>query len=226
MGADDEAAASAHSRRLAKWTRDADDLRAASAPPDDPETAPEVAAMARYRRSRTGVIRLPHPLVSARRYGALTRRRHELNRRSALAVALLPVLIVIGALLDPLAAQVAIWALLVPSAGAVIHYRRKIRAIDAERQITLRGGVADAWSDWLAARTRLEQLDDASQARAQLGASEDRMHALVLTLSTDENHAARDWVYRNAAGANALAATEQRLELETVRAPILDDPPS
>ncbi len=225
--ADEDSDASAHSRRLAKWASDSADLRAATAAPGDPDVVPEVAAMARYRRSRTTVVRLPHPMVSARRYDALTRRRSELARRTTLLLLLTPLLVVLGAVLDPLALQVAIWALLLPAAGVAVHHRRVVRAIDRERHVTLRGGLADAWSDWVAARAQLQALDHASQARAALGANEDRMHTLVLALGradaapdhrdAEEHAASRAWVYRSAATAGALVAAEQDLELESRR---------
>lgn len=164
--------------------------------------------MARYRRSGTPVVRLPHPLVSERRYAALSERRRELVRRSRLLTALVPVLLVLGAVIDPLAAQAAVGALLLPTAGLAVHDRRAARRLDEQRQVRLRGGAADAWADWLAARDALAALPHATDARASLAVTEDRMHSLVLALAdstSPDTSDTREALYRAAATAVALA---------------------
>lgn len=134
-------------------------------------------------------------------------------------MALTPMLVVLGAVVDPFAVQAALWGLLVPIAGIAVHDRLAVRAIDGQRQVTLRAGVAEAWSDWLAARTALAELPEASDARAALAVQEDRMHTLVLSLAADPTtpgdpqSPTHEAIYRHAAAAVALVDAEERLEL-------------
>lgn len=218
MGApDDEGRASEHARRLERWSREAAEIRAAGASPDDPDVPLEQAALARYNRSTTRLVRLPHPAVSARRYAALTRRRRELLTRTAVLVALFPVLAVLALVLDPVAAKVAMTVLLLACGAVAVHHLRSASRLESERHVQLRGGVADAWRDWLDARQRLEQLHTATAARAAIGATEDRMRLLVLELSREPgagSDPARHWVHRTSANAVALAAAEERRALD------------
>lgn len=218
MGAPDDESGSAHSRRVAQWARDSAEFRPDADVPDGDDAA---QALMRYRRSRTTVVRLPHPLFPASRHRALDEGRRQLARRVAILLILEPLLVVLAVVVEPLALQLAIGALALVDLGVVVHHRSAVRAIDRERHITLHGGLADAWSDWLVARERLAVLDDASQARAALDVNEDRMRTLVAALGTsapqpetDQFAASEDWVYRSAATAGALVAAEQRLELE------------
>lgn len=223
MAGDNEPRAASFGRRLQKWVRDSAELRslwdAAHLP-----TTPEEATVRRYRRSRTLEVALPHPAISQRRYDVLTEHQQAAARRVMLASLLVPLLVVLGVVVGPLAAQVAIWALLVPTAGVLAHQGRALSRIDAERRLAMSGGLADAWSDWVTAREQLEALEGAAQARAALAANEGRMHSLVLALArsqtdqeTAEHAASREWVYRSAAKAMALAEAEQELEAATQR---------
>lgn len=184
--------------------------------------------MRRYEGSTTGTIELPEPSISPRRYEALSQRRRDLHRRLVVTSLLLaPLLVVLGVAVAPVALKVAIWALLVPVAGLLLHDGRTVRRINRERHLSLQGGIADAWSDWLGALHQLESLDNASQARAAMAANEPRMQALVLALAraearpghtdTQEHAASRQWVYRSAAKAVALATAERELEATTQR---------
>lgn len=222
MSDQSDSGARSFGRRLEQWVRDSAELRAMVRWGRNPAT-PEEAALARYRRSRTGEVSLPHPGVSAYRYQALGRRQRTLvTRMLVMAGVLAPLLVVLGVVLDPVAAQVAAWVALAPILVLLARDAHELTRTGRERHLSLKGGLADAWSDWVDARDQLEALDGASQARAALGANEARMHTLVLSLGraearpdhqdTEEHVASREWVYRSAAKASALAAAEQELE--------------
>lgn len=227
MAADQDPQGRSFGRRLQKWARDSAELRARWGSAEGPPSSPEEATLRGYRRSTTAEVALPSPSISQRRYDALGERRHGLLVRLALAVLAVPVLAVLGLLVDPLTAQVATWALLVPLVAMAAHHGRALRRLDDERHLTFQGGLADAWGDWLAARDRLGALEGASQARAALAANEARMQALVLVLGraesdpahqdSEEHKASREWIYRSAAKAACLAAAEQELEAATQR---------
>ncbi|WP_110240099.1 hypothetical protein [Nocardioides gilvus] len=214
-------------RRLERWTRDAAELRSRIASAGGLVRTPEETALRRYQRSTTSEVALPHPSVSPRRYAALNQRHRELSTQLGLAVLLAPVLLIVGVAVGPLAAQFAIWALLLPVVALAAHRGRALRQLDAERHLALRGGLADAWRDWLAARDKVEALDGASQARAAIAANDLRMQALVVALGradgvpghqdTKEHAASREWVFRSAAKASALAEAERELEAATQR---------
>lgn len=214
-------------RRVEKWVRDSAELRAwvQQARGLGAPATPEEAALRRYQRSRAGETALPHPSVSPLRYQALTQRHRQLSTRLALALILIPLLIPVAVLVGPVAVQAAVAALAVPLAALAWHDTRALARLESERHLSLRGGLADAWADWVKARETVESLDNAAQARAALGANEARMQSLVLALSraearpghqdTEDHRASRDWVYRTAAQATALAQAERELELTT-----------
>lgn len=216
-------------RRVEKWVRDSAELRAwmQQARGLGVPATPEEAALRRYHQSRTKEIALPHPSVTPARYEALQARHREVNRRLVLAALLIPVVAVVALVVSPVAAQAAIAALILPLLGLAAHDARALARLTAERHLTLRGGLADAWGDWVRSRAQLEALDNASQARAALGINEARMQALVTTLAraeerpdhrdTEEHAASRQWVYLTAAKAVALAQAEQELEAATQR---------
>lgn len=227
MAAERNSAAPSFGRRLEQWTRDAVELRSRLSSAGGLARTPEETAVRRYQRSRTGPVNLPHPAVSSHRYSALTRRNREIGTQIGLALVLVPVLLVAGVAVGPLAAQLAIWALLLPLLALASQRALALRKLNAERHLTLQGGLADAWKDWVAARDKVEALDGAFQARAAIAANEPRMQALVLTLAradakpghkdTKEHAASREWVFRSAAKATALAAAERELEAATQR---------
>lgn len=216
-------------RRVEKWVRDSAELRAwmQQARGLGAPATPEEAALRRYHQSRTKEVALPHPSVTPARYDALEARHREVNRRLVLALLLIPLVAVLAIVVSPVAAQVAVAALVLPLVGLVAHDSRALTRLTEERHLSLQGGLADAWGDWVKARARLDVLDHASQARAALGVNEGRMQALVQTLAraearpdhrdTDEHAASRQWVYRTAAKAVALAQAEQELEEATQR---------
>ena len=225
MTADHESGGSAFGRRIERWTQDSAQLQGTS---ELVQGSAEDATVRRYQGSTTGKVSLPEPSISPRRYEALRQRQRDLGRRLvATLVLIVPLLVVLGVVVGPLAVQLAIWALLVPTAGLMIHDGRAIRRINQERHLTLKGGLADAWAAWGDARAELESLDNTSQARAAMAANELRMQSLVLALGqaearpghqdTEEYAASREWVYRSAAKAVALAAAERELEVSTQR---------
>lgn len=183
---------------------------------------PEETAVRRYQRSRTKEVALPHPSVSSFRYDALNRRHRELTTQLTVASVLVPILIILGVAVGPLAAQLAIWALLLPALALMAHRAMTLHQLGKERHLTLQGGLADAWKDWVDAREKVEALDGAAQARAAIAANDPRMQTLVLALAradvtpghrdTQEHAASREWVFRSAAKATALAAAEHELE--------------
>lgn len=215
-------------RRLERWVRDSTELRAVSKWARGVPATPEEASLLRYRRSRSAEVALPHPAISPHRHDALSRRHRDLTRRLLVSLLLVaPLLVVLGVVVEPVAAQVLVWALLVPLTGLALHHGRALGRLHQQRHLTLKGGLADAWSDWVAAREQLEALDGAAQSRSALAANEARMQALVLALGqadarpdhqdTEEHAASREWVYRSAAKAMALAEAERELEAATQR---------
>lgn len=223
MTADHESGAETFGRRLERWTRDSAELREQSG---SSLTSPEDATVRSYQSSTTGKTDLPEPSISQRRYEALSQRLRALSRRLVLSLVLvIPLLAVLGVVVAPVAAKVATWALLVPVAGLMLHDSRELGRINDERHLTLQGGLADAWAAWVSARAQLESLDNASQARAALDANELRMQTLVLALAraesrpdhqdTEEHATSREWVYRSAAKAVALATAEHELDVTT-----------
>lgn len=225
MTADHEPGVASFARRLERWTHDSAQLQEESALVLAPT---EDATVRRFQRSTTGKTDLPEPSISYRRYEALRQRRRELSRRLRVTLVLIvPLLAVLGMVVGPIISKVAIWALLAPVAGLLLHDSRAIRRIDRARHLTLEGGLADAWKAWATARAELESLDNASQARAAMAANELRMQALVVALGRAESrpghqdrveHAAsREWVYRSAAKAVALVIAERELEATTQR---------
>lgn len=217
MAADSEPAGASFERRREKWAQESADLTAAATPTDG--SSPE-ATVRRYQRSRTAPVSLPSPRISPLRYDALSQRHHALSRRRALLLLLVPVLVVLGVVVDPVVAKVVAWALLLPLAVAVVRHTRALAQIEDERHVELRGGLADAWRDWCSARTELEAIDTASQARAALGANESRMESLVAALAqvdaagrhdSAEHAASRAWVHTTAAKAVALTVAERQL---------------
>lgn len=223
MTADHESGA--FGRRLERWTHDSAQLQGGS---ELVRESSEDATVGRLQGSRTGRVDLPEPSISPRRYETLSQRQRDLNRRLVVTLGLVaPLLVILGVLVGPIAAQVAVWALLAPAAGLAFHDGRASRRISHERHLELEGGLADAWAAWVTARSQLESLDNASQARAAIAANEPRMQALVLALGraearpdhqdTEEHAASREWVYRSAAKAVALAAAERELEAATQR---------
>lgn len=227
MSAERNPAGPTFGRRLERWTRDAAELRSKLSSAGGLVRTPEETAVRRYQRSRTGQVALPHPALSSHSYDALTRRNRELGTQIGLALLLVPALIVAGVAVGPVAAQVAIWSLLLPVVALLAHRAAALRRLSAERHLTLQGGLADAWKDWVDAREKVEALDGAFQARAAIAANEPRMQALVLTLGradakpghkdTKEHAASREWVFRSAAKALALADAERELEAATQR---------
>ncbi|WP_110205263.1 hypothetical protein [Nocardioides daejeonensis] len=214
--------AGAFEQRLERWTRESEALRAGS----DAALDPEEAALLRYRRSTTGATPLPHPLISPERYDDLTRQQRRAALLMAVLLLLAPVLVVLGLVVDPTALQAAILVLLAPTLVGAAGAGRRIVVLGRRRQVTLRGGLADAWRDWMAARAEVEAIDHAAQARAALGANEPRMESLILALAevgtrpgqeTDVHTASREWIYRSAAKAVALAAAERQVEAASVR---------
>lgn len=227
MAAEQGAGGKSFGRRLEKWVRDSAELRAFVQSARGLSGTPEELAVRKYRRSSTAEMALPHPNVSQHRYELMTRRHRELSNQLAGALVVLPVLLTLGLLVGPLAAQVTLWALMLPALAVAAHRARELGRLNAERHLPLQGGLADAWKDWVTARETLESLDGAVQARAALGANESRMQSLVLALAraesrpnhrdTEEHAASREWVYRSAAKAIALATAEQELEEATQR---------
>ncbi|MDT0202235.1 hypothetical protein [Nocardioides sp. AE5] len=223
MAADPDPGAGAHDRRVERWTRDSAELRG-----DTAAVSPEEAALRRYQRSRTSRVSLPHPALAHHRAPAWDRRRTVLGARLAISLALVaPLLVVLGVVVGPLAAKIVLWALLVPTLGLAAHDARALVAGQREHRLVLRGGLADAWSDWVGATGRLEELDGAAQARAAVAVNEDRMRTLVQSLAraeaqpghqdTPEQATARTWVYRTSAKAVALVAAERELEASARR---------
>ncbi len=223
MTAEHESGAATFGRRLERWAHDSAQLQGKA---ESVRESTEEVTVRRYQRSTTGKIDLPEPSISSRQYEAATQRVRDLSRRLVVTLVLvMPLLAILGVVVGPFAAQVAIWALLVPVAGLLVHDSRAIRQINHERQLTLKGGLADAWAAWVSARARLETMDHASQARAAMAANELRMQALVLALGraearpdhrdTEEHATSREWVYRSAAKAVALATAERELEAST-----------
>lgn len=216
-------------RRVEKWVRDSAELRAwvQQARGLALPATPEEAALRRYHQSRTKQIALPHPSVTPARYEALQARHRELNRRLVLTALLIPVVALVAVVISPVAAQVAVATLILPLLGLAVRDSAVRARLTDEGHLTLRGGLADAWGDWVRSRAQLEALDNASQARAALGINEARMQALVTTLAraeerpdhrdTEEHTASRQWVYLTAAKAVALAQAEQELEAATQR---------
>ncbi|WP_185995093.1 hypothetical protein [Nocardioides campestrisoli] len=209
-------------RRLEKWVRDSAELRELWGSVRGTPSSPEEASLRRYRRSTTREVALPHPSISQRRYDALSQRHRELVVRLVLGLMSVPLLLVLGAVVDPVAARVAIWALVVPVIALGVHHGRALARVATERHLTLKGGLADAWGDWVTARDQLDALEGAAQARAALAANEARMQALVLALGraeshpdhrdTEEHRESREWVFRSAAKALSLATAEKELE--------------
>ncbi len=225
MTADHESGAETFGRRLERWTDDSAKLQGKS---ELVHGSTEDATVRRYQGSRTGRIDLPEPSISPRQYEASGQRRRDLSRRLVVTLVLVvPLLAVLGVVVGPMAAQAAVWMMLVPVAGLLFHDSRAIRRIDHQRHLALEGGLADAWAAWVSARAQLELVDNASQARAAMAANDLRMQALVLALGraearpdhrdTDEHVASREWVYRSAAKAVALAAAERELEVTNQR---------
>lgn len=212
-------------RRLEKWARESADLRAWVQQAAGVPSTPEAAALRRYQRSKTHAVALPHPTLTPRHYDALGDRHRALVRRMVVASVALPLLITLGVVLGPVAAKIAVLSLLIPLAGLLVHHARELNALEQERHVTLKGGLADAWADWVRARDQIDALEHASQARAALGINEGRVHHLILVLAqaeaepdhrdTDEHRASRSWVYETAAKAVALAAAEAELERTT-----------
>lgn len=224
MAAEQDAGGSAFARRLEKWTRDSADLQSTGAAPNTPEEA----ARKRYERSRTRSVALPHPALSPAQYDALGRRRSTVLTRLTVILLAMPVVVTLAVLVGPVAAQVALWALLVPLTGAAAHQSATLARIEQQRHLRLTGGLADAWSDWGSARDHLDELGTPTQARAAIGANEARMQALVVGLSrsgddTAEHQASRAWVYDTAAKAVALAQAERAIAAGAVRELALDD---
>lgn len=227
MGVDQGPVHRTFAGRLERWTRDAAELRSKVAAVGGLVRTPEETAVRRYHRSTTREVALPHPAVSPRRSEALDQRRREVVTQLMVAMLLTPVLVVIGVAAGPLGLQVATLALLLPLLVLIPHRVRLVRQLDAERQLTMKGGVADAWRDWVTARERVQALDGASRARAAIGANDARMGALVLALARADavpghrdprEHAdSREWVFRSAAKATALAEAERQLEVATQR---------
>lgn len=228
MTADHESEAGSFGRRLEKWTRDSAELQGGSELALGTSSSPEEATVRRYELSTTAKVDLPEPSMSQSRYEASSQRHRDLSRRLVLTLVLVvPLLAVLGVVVGPIAMKVAILALLVPVAGLMFHDSRALGRINHERHLTLQGGLADAWSAWVSARAQLDSLDNASQARAALAANEPRMQALVLALGraearsdhqdTEEYAASREWIYRSAAKAVALATAERELEANTQR---------
>ena len=217
----------AFGRRLERWSRDAAELGSRLSAGRGLLRTQEQTVVRRYQRSRTKEVTLPHPSVSSYRYAALNRRHGELTTQLTVASVLVPVLIVLGVTVGPFAAQVAIWALLLPALALVAHRAMALQRLSKERHLTLHGGLADAWKDWVDAREKVEALDGAAQARAAVAANDLRMQTLVLALAradatpghrdTPEHAASREWVFRSAAKASALAAAEHELETATQR---------
>lgn len=224
MAAQQSSGGSGLGGRLEKLVRDSAELRAWAQQVRQPATS-EASTLRRYRRSRTGEVALPHPALTARHHAVIEQRRQVLMRRMLAASLAVPLVITLGVLLGPAVVQAAVLALLVPLAGLLVHHGRELAVLEKERHLTLRGGLADAWSDWLRATAEIESLEHASQARAALGVNEARMHHLVLALGsaeqqsdhsdTEEHRASRAWVYETAARAVALAAAERELERTT-----------
>src|SRR5690606_10141753 len=106
--------------------------------------------------------------VSSFRYDALNRRHRELTTQLTVASVLVPILIILGVAVGPLAAQLAIWALLLPALALMAHRAMTLHQLGKERHLTLQGGLADAWKDWVDAREKVEALDGAAQARAAI----------------------------------------------------------
>lgn len=225
MASDQRPEGAGFGRRLEKWVRESADLRAWVDQARGVPVSPETAALRRYQRSRTKDVALPHPALTPRAYDALGDRRRVLVQRVLAASVAVPLLITLGVLLGPALAQVAAWALLLPVIGLLAHDVRALAVLDRERHLTLRGGLADAWSDWVRARATIDALEHASQARAALGVNDARMQHLVLALGraesrpdhrdTEEHRASRAWVYDTAAKAVALAEAERHLEVTT-----------
>ncbi|MBE7325189.1 hypothetical protein IEQ44_11035 [Nocardioides sp. Y6] len=229
MAAEHHPQVTAFGRRVEKWVRDSAELRAwlqQTRGLGVPAT-PEEAALRRYQQSRRKEVALPHPSVTPARYEALQARHREVNRRLALAVLLIPAVVLLAIAVNPMAAQLTVAALVLPLLGLAAHDSRLLSRLTEERHLSLSGGLADAWGDWVRVRTELEALDHASQARAALSINEARMQALVMTLAraearpghrdTEEHAASRQWVYRTAAKAVALAEAERELEAATQR---------
>lgn len=225
MAPDLPSAGKGFGRRLEKWARDSTELRALWDSARGVPAAPEEKALRRYHRSSKSEVALPHPAITQRRYEALSQRNRELGWRMSLALLAIPLLVALGVVVGPqvaLAVQVAIWALVVPVTGLVVHDVRAREAVNTERRMALKGGLAEAWGDWVAAREKLDSIEGASQARTALATNEPRMQALVLALAraesrpnhrdTAEHAESREWVYRSAAKAKALAEAEQELD--------------
>lgn len=223
MAAEQGSGGRSFGRRLEKWVRDSAELRALVVQSARGLAgSPEDLAVRRYHRSGTALVPLPHPNVSPYRYDLLSRRHRELSLQLTVTLALLPALLGLGFVISPLAAQVVTWSLLLPLAALAAQRVAGLRRLDEERHLHLRGGLADAWGDWVKARQVVEGLDNASQARAAIAANEARMQALVLALGraeaqphhrdTADHAASREWVYRTAAKAVALARAEKELE--------------
>lgn len=229
MSAHQNPPGAAFGRRLEKWVRDSAELRAwlqQTRGLGVPAT-PEEAALRRYQQSRRKEVALPHPSVTPARYDALQARHREVNRRLTLALLLVPLVALMAIAISPVVAQLAVASLVLPLVGLAAHDARLLARLTEERHLSLSGGLAEAWGDWVRARAQIEALDNASQARAALGVNEARMQALVMTLAraearpghrdTPEHAQSRQWVYRTAAKAVALAQAEQELEAATQR---------
>lgn len=226
MAANRDSRGKPFTRRLEKWARESADLQSLVQSARGLGT-PEETAVRKYRRSSTGDVALPHPNISAYRHDLLTRRQRTLSTHLVVLLLLVPVLAGVGLAVDPLVAKLLIGALLLPVVALAAQRVAALTRLNAERHLTLRGGVADAWRDWVSARHVLESCDGASQARAALAANESRMQALVLVLGraeaqpnhhdTEEHKSSREWVYRTAAKAVALARAEQELQEATQR---------
>jgi hypothetical protein len=223
MASEDNSGGEFH-RRIEQWTRDSAELRAGSA---GALVAPEEAALQRYARSTAPPQPLPHPAISPQRYADLTRERSTIAVRLLVTMLAMPLVVTLAVLVDPLAASIAVGALLLPLAGFALHQTRALTRVERTRHLALRGGLAEAWADWGRARQRLEALGSPSQARAALAANEPRMQAVVLSLAQADNEAghqdtaeqaeARAWVFGTAAKATALAQAEEDLAATTRR---------
>lgn len=209
---------SAFSERREQWSRESAELRDSSRAPG---TSVE-ATVTGYRRSRTGRTKLPAPALARSTYDALSRRHRSRVVGLCAALVVLPVLLVLALVVDPVVVTIVLLALLVPVGAFALHQGVSAARLEEQRHLLLRGGLADAWRDWLTARDTLAGLSHASQSYAAVAANEVKMETLVLTLAradADSSHrdspahaASRDWVFQNAAKAVALVAAEQELD--------------
>ena len=209
---------SAFSERREQWSRESAELRDSSRAPG---TSVE-ATVNGYRRSRTRRAKLPAPALARSTYEALSRRHRSRVVGLSAALIVLPVLLVLALVVDPMVLTIGLLALLLPVGAFAVHQGVSASRLEEQRHVVLRGGLADAWRDWLSARDTLAGLSHASQSYAAVAANEVKMETLVLALGRadadsshrdSESHAAsRAWVFQNAAKAVALVAAEQELD--------------